>query len=270
MLARIGATTRLVGILGHPVSHSLSPRMQNAAFAAAGLDWAYVPLPCEPSSLGDAVRGLVAVGFAGANVTIPHKTEVLAFCDEVDDVALRAASANTLVIRDGRVLGSSTDGLAVTGAVEAGGAHVLLLGAGGAAQAVATALVEAGAASVRVAARRVEGAERLTLHLQGVFPDADVEMLPWPADPSIATLLVNATPMREELVAAPQAHHQVVDLAYRPDRLPTALVAAAHEAGCAVVVDGLEVLVRQGAASFERWTGMAAPVAAMRAALATS
>ena len=91
--------------------------MQNAAFAAAGLDWAYVALGVEPERLEDAVAGLVALGFAGANVTIPHKTGVLAYCDELDDVAGRAGSVNTLVIRDGRVLGSSTDGQAVTDAV---------------------------------------------------------------------------------------------------------------------------------------------------------
>ena len=268
MLEHVSGATRLVGILGHPVSHSLSPRMQNAGFAAAGLDWAYVPLPCEPDRLRDAVRGLVALEFAGANVTIPHKTDVLAFCDEVDDVALRAASVNTIVVRNGRVLGSSTDGLAVTGAVDAREARALVLGAGGAAQAVATALVEAGAATIRVAARRPEGAERLVAHLSGIFPGADVATAAWPADPSEATLLVNATPLREELVALPQAGQQVVDLAYRADGLATALVAAAREAGCAVVVDGLEILVRQGAASFERWTGVPAPVEAMRAALA--
>ena len=109
MLAVTGST-RLVGILGYPVEHSLSPRIQNAAFAACGLDWAYVPLPCEPERLGEAVHGLVALGFAGANVTIPHKTAVLDFCDEVDDVARKGASANTLVISDGRVLARARTG----------------------------------------------------------------------------------------------------------------------------------------------------------------
>jgi shikimate dehydrogenase len=259
--------TRLVGIIGSPVSHSLSPRMQNAAFAAVGLDWAYVPLPVEPARVGDAVRGLVALGFAGANVTIPHKTAVLAHCDAVDEVARRAASVNTLVVRDGLVHGSSTDGLAVSGAVEAAGARVLLMGAGGAAQAVACALAEAGAASLTVAARRAEGAAGLVAHLQGAFPGLDARTGGWPPDPSTASLLVNATPLKEELVAVPRADHQVVDLAYLPDGRPTALVAAARAAGCSVVLDGLEVLVRQGAASFERWTGIAAPTDVMRAAV---
>ncbi|MBM3679642.1 MAG: shikimate dehydrogenase, partial [Actinobacteria bacterium] len=97
MLALSGTTT-LVGIIGNPVSHSLSPRMQNAAFAAAGLDWAYVPLPVCGERVGEAVRGLVALGFAGANVTIPHKGAVIAHCDEVEGIAAEADSVNTLVV----------------------------------------------------------------------------------------------------------------------------------------------------------------------------
>ena len=263
----LSGATRLVGIIGNPVSHSLSPQMQNAAFEAIGLDWAYVPLRVDAERLGEAVRGLVAFDFAGANVTIPHKTSVLAFCDEVDEVARRAASVNTLVVREGRVHGSSTDGLAVTGAVDAAGAHVLVLGAGGSAQAVATALVEAGAEGLTVAARRTEAARALAEHVLRIFPGRDVRAADWPPDTDAATILVNATPLKEELAVEPQAGQQVVDLAYLPDGRQTALVAAARAAGCPVVVDGLEVLVRQGAASFERWTGLPAPIDVMRAAV---
>ena len=256
----LSGATRLAGIVGNPVSHSLSPRMQNAAFEALGLDWAYVALRVDAERLGDAVRGLVALDFAGADVTIPHKTAVLACCDEVDEFARRSRSVNTLVVEGGRVLGSSTDGLAVTGAVEAAGARVLVLGAGGAAQAVALALAEAGAASVAVAARRREQAEDLARLVGGRVAE-------WPPSGAGATLVVNATPLKEELPLEPLPEQQVVDLAYLPDGRPTALVAAARAAGCPVVVDGLEVLVRQGAASFERWTGFPAPVEVMRAAV---
>jgi shikimate dehydrogenase len=259
--------TRLVGIVGNPVSQSLSPRMQNAAFAAAGLDWAYVPLTVEAERLPRAIAGLVALGFAGANVTIPHKTAVLALCDEVDDVAARAGSVNTLVVADGRVHGSSTDGLAVTGAVEANGADVLVLGAGGAGQAVAAALLDAGARSLTVASRRPEGADALLAHLRGVFTEADLSRGPWPPDSEAATLVVNATPLREGLPVEPSAGQQVVDLTYRADGAETGLVTAARTAGCETVVDGLEVLVRQGAASFERWTGLEAPIEVMRSAV---
>ena len=241
----IRGTTTLVGLLGWPTSHSLSPLMQNAGFAAIGLDWAYVPLPTPPELLPDAVRGLRAMGFAGANVTIPHKQAVIVLCDELDDVARAAGSVNTLVFDDGRIVGSSTDGDAVTGQIEARGRRALVLGAGGAALAVAEALTRAGA-EVTMASRREPG---------------------WPPSASDYDVLVNATPVKVELIVAPHAGLQVVDLAYLADGRETALVAAAKEAGCDVVVDGLDVLLSQGAAAFERWTGLLAPLVAMRAAL---
>jgi shikimate dehydrogenase len=244
-MIEIHGTTTLVGLLGWPTSHSLSPQMQNAGFAALGLDWAYVPLPTPPELLGDAVRGLVASGFAGANVTIPHKEAVIAFCDELDDVASRAGSVNTLVIEEGRVVGASTDGLAVTSQIEPEGRRALVLGTGGASKAVAGALREAGA-DVVVMGRRDPG---------------------WPPSPDGYDVLVNATPVRDEVVVRPVPDMQVVDLAYRANGRPTALIAAAIAAGCHPCVDGLDVLLAQGAASFERWTGQAAPLVAMRAAL---
>jgi shikimate dehydrogenase len=263
----LSGETRLVGLLGHPLSHSLSPRMQNAAFAARGLDWAYVPLPVEPGRLEAAIAGLVALGFAGANVTIPHKTSVVAFCDELDGVAERAGSVNTLVVEDGRVLGSSTDGAAVVEQVNAAGARVLVLGAGGAAQAVATALVDAGCASLRVAARDPERAHALASRLLSLCPEHHVGAEEaWPPEAGGATLVVNATPVRDELLLVPEPDQTVVELAYNADERPTALVAAALERGCQTV-DGLAVLVAQGAASFERWTGIAAPVEVMRVAV---
>src|SRR5829696_895072 len=237
----ITATTRLVALLGHPVAQSRSPAMQNAAFAARGLDWAYVAVDVLPEAIEDAVRALETLGFAGANVTIPHKRAVAQLCDELDAAAERAVSVNTLVFRDGRVLGSSSDGLAVVEAVEPEGAHALVLGAGGAAHAVATALTDAGA-GVRVVSRSDPG---------------------WPPRETDATIVVNATPVVDEALVDPRAEQTIVDLAYLPDGRDTALVAAAREAG-ATVVDGLEILVRQGAASFERWTGVAAPLDVMR------
>ena len=243
----ITATTRLVALLGHPITHSLSPRMQNAAFAARALDWAYVACDVDPDALPAAVEGLRALGFAGANVTIPHKGAVAELCDELDDLSSRSGAVNTLVFREGRILGANTDGPAVASVVEARGARALVLGRGGAARAVVVALEDAGAASVRVVSRA----------------DAD-----WPPPAGDATILVNATPLRDETPVPPRAHQQVVDLAYRPDGRPTALVAAAREAGCETVVDGLEILVRQGAAAFELWTGVRAPLEVMRAAVA--
>jgi len=220
--------------------------MQNAAFAARGLDWLYVACRVDAAEVEEAVRGLAALGFAGANVTAPHKQAVALLCDELDDAAERGGSVNTLVFEQGRVLGSSTDGAAVVGAVRPDGARVLVLGDGGAARAVGAELLHAGAADVRLASRR----------------DGD-----WPPAGGDAEILVNATPLRDEVPVAPHAVQQVVDLAYRSDAAPTALVEAARAAGCEVVVDGVEVLVRQGALSFQRWTGLAAPIDVMRGAV---
>ncbi len=229
----IGGATRLVGLLGAPVAESLSPRMQNAAFAARGLDWAYVPLEVQPARLENAVAGLVAMGFAGANVTIPHKQAVVELCDEAD-----GDSVNTLVIRDGRVQGFNTDRAIVAG-IES--RQVCLIGDGGA----ATALLPALAGEVRIFSRKTD----------------------WPPDGASADLIVNATPVRDELLVIPSRDQNVVDLAYNADGRPTALVAAAREAGCELVVDGLEALVRQGVVSFHLWTGVSAPVEVMRAAV---
>jgi shikimate dehydrogenase len=224
--------SRRVALLGRPVAESLSPRMQNAAFAAVGLEWEYVPLEVEPEELTATVQRLRDEGWAGANVTIPHKQAAAELCDEADGEAV-----NTLVFRELRVLGFNTDVEIVSG-IEA--ERVCLIGAGGAARALLPGLP----GEVRVFSRSGE----------------------WPPDGSDADLIVNATPVRDELLVEPRAGQTVVDLAYRADGSATALVAAARAAGCEVV-DGLEALVRQGAASFELWTGRDAPVGAMRSAL---
>jgi shikimate dehydrogenase len=264
----LAGTTRLVGLIGDPVAESLSPRMQNAAFAARGLDWAYVPLPVEEGRLESAVAGLVALGFAGANVTTPYKTQVLAYCDQVDGFAMRAGSVNTLAVEDGVVHGSSSDGAAVVGAVKAGGARALVLGAGGAAQAVATALAEAGVAELALAARSPDSAAALSERLRSLFPAALLRADDsWPPHQPDADLLVNCTPVRDQTPVGPAGLRMVVDLAYRADGGPTALVEAARAARCERVVDGLEVLARQGALSFERWTGVPAPLDVMLAAI---
>jgi shikimate dehydrogenase len=221
-----------VALLGKPVAESLSPRMQNAAFAAAGLDWEYVAIEVEPEALAETVRALPRSGFLGANVTIPHKEAAAALCDEAEGDAV-----NTLVFREGRVLGFNTDKEIVVGLPSE---RVCLIGAGGAAKALRPGL----RGEVRVFTR--SGA--------------------WPPDAEGCDLVVNATPVRDEPLVRPRAGQTVVDLAYYADGRETALVAAARAAGCEVV-DGLEALVRQGAGSFERWTGRPAPVGAMRSAL---
>ena len=207
--------------------------MQNAAFAARALDWAYVALDVPPERLETAVRGLVAAGFAGANVTIPHKRAAALLCDEAEGDAV-----NTLVFADGRIHGFNTDQEIVAGIDST---RVCLIGAGGAAATVLPGL----RGDVRQFSRRGN----------------------WPPDADGCDLVVNATPVRDELLVQPHAGQTIVELAYGEGE--TALVTAARAAGCAVI-DGREALVLQGAASFERWTGVPAPVSAMRAALGLS
>jgi len=222
--------TTYVALLGHPVSHSRSPRMHNAAFAAAGLDWHYSAFDTrDPLAAVDALRTL---GFAGTNVTIPHKQAVVAACDEAD-----GESVNTLVFSGGRVLGYNTDREILAG-IEASSA--CLIGAGGAALALMPALP----AHTRTFSRRGE----------------------WPPRAEGCDLIVNATPVTDVALVSPRPGQTVVDLAYRADGAETALVAAARAAGCEVV-DGLEALVRQGARSFELWTGRAPRLEIMRDAV---
>ena len=222
--------------------------MQNAGFAALGLDWAYVPLPTPP----ERSRMPSAGSSPSASPARTSRRRTRRPCSRAATSSTtsptRAGSVNTLVIRDGRVLGSSTDGLAVVGQIETEGRRALVLGRGGAAKAVVAALEDAGAEVVTRGRR-----------------DRD-----WPPTADGFDILVNATPVKDELIVAPRAGMQVVDLAYHPDGRPTALVAAAREADCHPCVDGLDVLLAQGAASFERWTGMAAPLVAMREPCARS
>lgn len=225
----ISGETRLVGLLGDPVSQSLSPLMQNAAFAARGLDWAYVPLPVTSERLEDAVRGLVALGFAGANVTTPHKLAVAKLIDADEP------SVNTLVVREDRVVGYSTDA-AILAELEF--RRAAIVGDGGAAVAFRAALPDAAHFSRKGT---------------------------WPPDVSDADLIINATSEREKVLVELGRGQTLVDLPY-----PSTATARAAEAAGARVINGLEVLVAQGSASFELWTGVAAPVDVMRAALATA
>ena len=228
-MSQITASTRLVGLLRWPGRQSLSPAMHNAAFAALGLDWAYVVLPTPPDRLGDAVRGLAALDFAGANVTTPHKTAVTEFC-ETD-----APSVNTLVVREGRVEGWTTDAAILAGLPQE---RPVVIGDGGVAVAFMQALP-----SARQFSRRGT----------------------WPPVVEDADLVVNATSERDAVLVGLGPGQTLVDLPY-PD---TATAGAARRSG-ATVVSGLEVLLAQGVAAFELWTGVEAPVAVMRDALGLS
>jgi len=263
----------LLGVCGWPVAHSRSPVMHEAAYAALGLEgWRYLKLPLPPELFAEAVRALPAAGFRGVNVTIPHKEAALALASEASDAAREIGAANTLTFeREGAIHADNTDALGLIAALgetwDPAGRRVLVLGAGGAARAAVWALVRAGAADVAVWNRTPERARALADQLGARAVERPVE----------AEIVVNCTSVGLGDEAAPfkalplqadslGAGSCVVDMVYRDGG--TRLLEAARTRG-ADVIDGLEILVAQGAASFERWTGRTAPREAMRAAVGT-
>ena len=251
---------RLLGVIGWPIAHSRSPAMQNAALQHLRLDYVYLPFAVKPDSLGAAIAGARALGVRGLNVTIPHKEAALALC-EPDELARRVGAVNTLVFDDDAVRGTNTDVHGFRKLMEEVGAHprrAVILGAGGAARAVVTALEDA---EVTVVSRNPRP-----------FMGRPVE--PWTALPERlrdADLLVDATPRgltnqeeTPEIKAALSSTRAVIlDLVVRRD---TALTRAARAHGLTTSA-GAPMLLHQGAAAFERWTGQPAPLEVMRRAL---
>jgi shikimate dehydrogenase len=247
--------------------------MHNAASAALGLDRIYVALRVAPAGLAAAVRGLRALGVDGVNVTVPHKAAVVALCDELGPEARDAGAVNTLSFpAEGVLRGELTDGLGLLAALTEVPGRAVVLGAGGSARAAGAALLRAGTRSLTVVARRVEAADRLADTLAALVPDAQVEAAA--AVPAAAGgLLVHCTPvggivaLKQLPVPADVIERMdaVADFAYRADGSPTPLAEAALAAGLPLV-DGLELLVRQGALSFRRWTGIEPPLDVMRRA----
>jgi shikimate dehydrogenase len=272
----ITGRTALYGVLGHPVAHSRSPEMQNAAFAAAGLDAVYVALAVAPDRLAEAIGGAAALGFQGLNVTIPHKQAAAALCATVDAVADDVGAVNTLRRAPGGWEGFNTDAPACLSLLEAAGvgkgARALLVGAGGAARAAAWALVRAGA-ELRVAARRSEAARELaTAFAPGAAAGVAIaKAVPWNdlgAEAQAADVVVNGTSIGLAGHPAalpgvrPRRGQVVADFVYGD----TELSRAARAVG-ARLVTGEQLLVRQGALAFSLWTGRPAPEAAMASAL---
>ena len=271
----VSSSTSVAGIIGWPVDRSLSPAIHNAAFEAAGLDWVYVAFPVEPGHGVRAVEAMRAFGVRGLNVTMPHKREVIAALDALSPEAERAGAVNTIVAAGERLTGSNTDGpgflrfLERDAHVDPSGKRVLLLGAGGAARAVAISLSDAGS-DVVVAARKPEqAAEVAALARNSRASSFDPEVLA--EQISEADIVINATPVGRGGEALPLAagdltpRHCVVDLIYDPESTP--LLQIARERGAATF-NGLGMLVHQAALSFEAWTGVPAPIEAMRAVVA--
>lgn len=278
----IRGTTRIVGVFGYPVKHSASPAMHNAAFAALGLDWAYVPFEVAPENIGEALAGVRALNLAGANVTVPLKELVPPFVDELTERARVLGAVNTVIHRDGRLIGDSTDGPGFLAALAhenfsvTPGMKVVVLGAGGSARAVVRALLEAGA-EVAVANRNEERAETLAADLAPGTPGT-VSVIPL-TEPALraalpdAALLVNTTsvgmsPHPNEIppVSLDALHPAlfVSDLIYNPAE--TRLLALARTRHCRTQ-NGVEMLVRQGVIAFTHWTGIEPPAEVMRNAV---
>ena len=268
----MSGSTKTVGIIGWPVAHSLSPAIHNAAFVALGLDWVYVPLPVHPLQLLAAITGLRALHLAGANVTMPHKTEVADLVSDLSEDSIRLRAVNTLVATPSGLQGHNTDApgfgrfLSEDAGFDPAGRSALLFGAGGAARACGLALARAGATEITVAMRDASKGEGIRRTLNGLRTELRIVGFEGATDLQ-PDLVVNATPIGargEELpitVLGPES--VVVDLLYRPAMTP--LQASAKEAGAAAF-GGLGLLLHQAALSFELWTGQPAPLAAMSAA----
>lgn len=282
---RITGKSSLVGLMGWPVEHSLSPAMHNSAFASLHLDWVYVPLPVQPGDVREAIKGLAALNFVGANVTVPHKQAVMRYMDELSEAARIMGAVNTIHIKDGKFYGYNTDAIGfLNSLVEADcdpkGLRVAVLGAGGAARAVVFALARAEAASVIVFNRTAERAAFLIDDLTDTFPDSHLSSAPLTSE-ALATLdndvdlIVNTTsvgmsphvegnPWPGDVTISKQT--RICDLVYNP--LETKFLAQARAAGVPTI-DGLGMLVHQGAYAFEQWTGHKPPVEVMRQACLT-
>ncbi|WP_081756606.1 shikimate dehydrogenase [Gorillibacterium massiliense] len=274
----IDTGTRLFGVFGDPVGHSKSPLMLNRAFSEKGINAVYAAFHIKPGTLKDAIAGIRALGYGGVNVTIPHKLEVMDYLDEIDEAARRIGAVNTVVNRDGRLIGYNTDGIGyVRSLIEETGCHpkgkcILMVGAGGAARAIAFALAAEGAAEIVIANRTPEKAQELAQAASGYGAVTGIGLTEVPVVMERADIVINTTrigmhpmvdetPIRAEWIRPGML---VSDIVYNP-RITLLLKEA--EARGARIHSGLGMFIYQGAYAFEYWTGDTAPVAAMREAV---
>lgn len=268
----VSGATRLCAVIGDPVRHSLSPRLHNAAYAALGLDRVYVALEVPAGHGRAAVRSIVEFGIDGLNVTMPHKEDAAAACDELTPDAAALRSVNTVVRRpDGTLLGASTDGEGFLRSLGDAGldptdATVLVVGSGGAARAVVAALGRVGA-RVTVAARRADAAATAAALAPG---SRSTDLAAVPGELGRTAIVVQTTPVGMDGTSLPfdpaalGPDHAVCDLIYHPAATPLLVAAAARGAR---TVGGIGMLLHQAALAFELHTGVPAPLDAMRAAL---
>ena len=275
---KVTGKTCVYGIFGYPVKHSLSPLMQNAAFREAGIDAVYVPFEVEPENLKEAVDGVRALGIKGLNVTVPHKERIVEHLDYLSEEAELLGAVNTVKNENGELTGYNTDAEGflrslIEEGVELEGKKALMFGAGGAARAVGYALLKGGASFLYIVNRNFQRAREVgeLLGKRGnvlVFPlkESTVETLLKEVDLIVNTTSVGMKPEDPHLFDYSKTPEgiTVVDIIYNPPETP--LLKAAKERGCKTV-NGLGMLVHQGAVAFEIWTGKTAPVETMREVL---
>jgi len=276
----VSGTTKLVGLIGDPVAHSLSPLMHNSAFQAMRMDWAYLPLHVLPGNLRDALRGIHSLGFLGVNVTVPYKERVLPFLDGLSDQAKRIGAVNSISMVEGRFLGDNTDWSGFLRDLaelrfHPQGSRALILGSGGSARAIAYALLSE-RVTVTICARNTATLPGLVGHFRKLFPGRLTEPLTYENLHDVrieADIIVNTTPLGmaphaglspwPEAVAFPHCA-LAYDLVYNPPK--TRFIELA-EANGVKAVNGLGMLIHQAALAFEIWTGASAPLEIMRKAV---
>ncbi|WP_204517841.1 shikimate dehydrogenase [Brevibacillus fulvus] len=271
----ITSTTKLVGLLGHPVGHSFSPLMHNAAFAEKGLPFAYAAFDVDPARIGEAIAGIRALGLRGVNVTIPHKVAVMPYLDEIDPLAAQIGAVNTIVNEQDKLIGYNTDGpgyvrsLTEETGINLQGQTVTIVGAGGAARAVAFSLAKQQVKEIRLINRSRAKAEELAEQLSAILPAVVVEAEQSKEAIANSGLLINTTSVgmypnvADTPIAAEWLHRDLIvsDLIYNPFK--TRLLALAEENG-ATAHSGFGMFINQGALAFELWTGLDAPAELMR------
>lgn len=276
----IRGTTQLLGVIGDPIKHSLSPVMHNAALEFLGLDYAYLPFAIAPADLEAALAGMLALGIQGFNVTIPHKQAVIPWLKSVSPLVEQVGAVNTVKHEGGAWVGTNTDVAGFLAPLTALGrdwsdSQGLLLGYGGAARAVVVACWQLGLEKLTVSGRDWAKLQTFQASWQDTLPSGFLEIVPWGAwanQLAEATLVVNSTPlgMAPEIKQSPLAPGDlaqlpgsaiIYDLIYTPN--PTQLLAWGQERGL-TTIDGLEMLVQQGGVAFEWWLGQAAPIEVMR------
>jgi shikimate dehydrogenase len=280
-MVAVTGKTKVVGIIGYPIEHSLSPIMQNSAFAAAFLDYIYLPFAVPPEKLEAAVNGLRALGVSGFNVTIPHKTAIISLLDRLDESAEAAGAVNTVKMTGSSLVGYNTDGDGLIDALSSeldyipGSEQILVIGAGGAARGGIAALCRAGAGKILICNRSLDNAYSIKSAMNSRYPGTEIDV----ATPEqlsekqlqASSLLLNTTPLGmkgEEIehinISFLPASAKVYDMVYSKSATP--LVERAL-ASFIPAVNGIGMLVAQGELAFKIWTGQNAPKGVMRGAL---